>query len=114
MNPLGYLYIKFKNSWSYFGGFPRGAIVFPLWFIGLIGFGDIFYLGNKAAFYIYNVVLFGVLYLIIYSIIPKNYVLKKYKLWFTKYSDVSIFWSYLYFFSGLIIGFIIDTIRHPL
>lgn len=48
MNPLGYLYIKFKNSWSYFGGFPRGAIVFPLWFIGLIGFGDIFYIGNLS------------------------------------------------------------------
>lgn len=50
MDSLAYLYTKYKTTIQW-GKCPRGAIVTPVWFVVIIGFGDYLYVNTIVYFY---------------------------------------------------------------
>lgn len=68
MNPFAYLYTKYKDTVRW-GSCPRGAVIMPLWIIILIGFSDFLYI-NETIFLISIGLIWLILYLLIYSILP--------------------------------------------
>lgn len=103
MNPLAYLYIKYKDT-TQWGSCPRGAIIMPLWIIILIGFGDFLYI-DETIFLISIVLIWLILYLFIYSILPKSYVIRHYKSWVKRYRGSSRIYAILYWIICIIISF---------
>lgn len=119
MNPLAYLYIKFRPGampGSTFLGPPRVGIALPIWLCALLGFGDLFIIDNASEFlfYINLALIYLVIYLVIFTLIPPKKVKKHYKSWLKKYERTTSLWAYLYIFSVAIIGFLIFELRHPI
>ena len=90
------------------GACPRGGIIFPLWSIVLIGFGDyLYYDDSKVVFVINCIVVWIILYLAIYALIPSKTVQKHYNEWLKSYDNKTVLWSALYFIGCVAIGFLI-------
>lgn len=109
MNPLAYLYTKYKNTVRW-GSCPRGAVIMPLWIIILIGFSDFLYI-NEPIFLISIGLIWLILYLLIYLAIPKLYVLKHFKSWQKRYKDSSKVLAILYWIACIVIAFAILVYR---
>lgn len=105
MNPFAYLYTKYKDTRQW-GACPRGAIIMPLWIIILIGFGDFIYV-NETIFLISIGLIWLILYLLIYSILPKSHVISQYKSWQKRYRGTSNVWAILYWIICIIIAFVV-------
>lgn len=104
-----YLYIKFKSTIRW-GAFPRAGISMPLWIIAIIGFGDILYI-SKYLFCIFAVLIWLILYLCTYLILPPQYVRNNSKEWENRYKDKTIFWAVLYWIVCVIIAFVVLDYR---
>ena len=109
MNPFAYLYTKYKDTRQW-GACPRGAIIMPLWIIILIGFGDLLYI-NEPIFLISIGLIWLILYLLIYSILPKSHVISQYKSWQKRYRGTSNVWAILYWIICIIIAFVVLICR---
>lgn len=109
MNPLAYLYIKYKDT-RQFGACPRGGIIMPIWFIILIGFSNLLYT-DKIIYLITMAIIWLFLYLLIYLAIPKPYVLKHFKSWQKRYKNSSKVLAILYWIACILIAFAIFDYR---
>lgn len=70
MNFLVYLYTKYKTTIQW-GKCPRGAIVTPVWFVVVIGFGDCLYV-NTIVYLLGVIILWLIIYSIIYALLPQT------------------------------------------
>lgn len=107
MNFLHYLYTKGETTLNYrLNG--RLLIVTPIWLFFLFFSGGLLNVDNSFLFILVALCWWGTLYGISYIILPPKKV--KLKTWIRKYKSMTSFWAYLYFFSPLIILWIVTSI----
>lgn len=112
MNPAAYLFVKFRKSWGPAWRLtPRVGIAMPFWIIGVMGFGDLLYPDNIIIFCLNCLLLLALLYAIVYLAMPPKYVTRHISQWDQRYGHTTAFWSFLYFFSGLLAGALILFLR---
>ncbi len=110
MDFLAYLYTKYKTTIQW-GKCPRGAIVTPVWFVVIIGFGDYLYVNTIVYYLLRVIILWLIIYSIIYALLPQTSVRKYYKSWLKRYKGTTRLWSVLYWVVCVIIAFTVATCR---